>query len=81
MVMIKQAHLSGPVQGASWDAALNGWRVAGWREEVIISQAIVDRRETTELPVHIVPDKDGALVLYNDGSWDRSPFTTPKQDV
>ena len=80
MVMIKQAHLSGPVQDASWDSKLNGWRIAGWREEVVVSEAMVDRRETSELPVHIVPREDGALVLYNDGSWDRSPFTTSNVD-
>ena len=81
MAMIKQAHLSGPVQDASWDSKLKGWRIAGWREEVVVSEAMVDRRETSELPVHIVPRENGALVLYNDGSWDSSPFTTFNVDV
>ena len=47
-------------------------------EEVVVSPTILDRRATDELPVHIVPTGDGALVLYNDGSWEQSSFTPVK---
>ncbi len=66
--------LSGPVQNATWDSKIEGWRIAGWREEVVISDRVVDRRATKELPVHICPVVRSALVLFNDGSWETSPF-------
>ena len=72
--IMQQVQLSGPVQGAMWDANLEGWRIAGWREEVVLSQKLVNRRATQELPVHVCPFKGGALVLFNDGSWETSPF-------
>ena len=59
MAVVQQAQLSGPVQDATWDEQLNGWRVAGWREEVVVSPTILDRRATDELPVHIVPTETG----------------------
>lgn len=80
MAVVQQAQLSGPVQDATWDEQLNGWRVAGWREEVVVSPTILDRRATDELPVHIVPTGDGALVLYNDGSWEQSSFAPSGED-
>ena len=73
--MKQHVQLSGPVQGATWDAKQEGWRIAGWREEVVLSARRVDRRATRELPVHVCPFKDGALVLFNDGSWESSPLT------
>lgn len=72
--LVQQVKLSGPVQGASWDAELKGWRIAGWREEVIISSTHLERRATRELPIHIHPVHGGALVLFNDGTWESSPF-------
>ena len=80
MAVVQQAQLSGPVQDATWDEQLNGWRVAGWREEVVVSPTILDRRATDELPVHIVPTGAGALVLYNDGSWEQSSFAPSGED-
>ena len=73
-VVQQQIQLSGPVQAAMWDARLGGWRIAGWREEVILSEHMIDRRSTRELPVHVCPYKGGGLVLFNDGSWETSPF-------
>tara|TARA_X000001036_G_scaffold438888_1_gene488014 strand:+ start:762 stop:1712 length:951 start_codon:yes stop_codon:yes gene_type:complete len=74
MKLIKQVQLSGPVQGAVWDEQFHGWRIAGWREEIVLANKHHDRRATQELPVHIVPLGCGALILYNDGSWENSPF-------
>jgi hypothetical protein len=70
----QQIQLSGPVQDAMWDQHLGGWRIAGWREEVFLSDRMIDRRETRELPVHVCPFKGGGIVLFNDGSWETSPF-------
>ena len=74
MRVVKHAQLSGPVQSAVWDEQFNGWRVAGWREEIVLAPNHHERRATRELPVHIVPLGPGALVLFNDGSWENSPF-------
>jgi len=70
----QQVQLSGPVQSAMWDAERQGWRIAGWREEAILAPDLIDRRATRELPVHVCAFKGGALVLFNDGSWERSPY-------
>ena len=74
MSPIKQVRLSGPVQSAVYDEQAAGWRIAGWREEVVITRENEQRRPTKELPVHMVVMGSGALVLYNDGSWENSPF-------
>ena len=80
MAVVQQAQLSGPLQDATWDEQLNGWRVAGWREEVVVSPTILARRAPDDLPVHIVPTGAGALVLYNDGSWEQSSFAPSGED-
>tara|TARA_B100000900_G_scaffold42949_2_gene31961 strand:- start:1933 stop:2883 length:951 start_codon:yes stop_codon:yes gene_type:complete len=79
MNVVKQVQLGGPVQSGVWDEQFNGWRIAGWREEIVLSNNHHERRETRELPVHIVPLGCGALVLYNDGSWENSPFEFGRQ--
>lgn len=71
---VKQVRLSGPVQSAVYDKQADGWRIAGWREEIVITQTGEQRRGTHELPVHIILMGSGALLLYNDGSWENSPF-------
>ena len=71
---VKQVRLSGPVQSAVYDAQVPGWRIAGWREEIVITRENEQRRPTNELPAHMVVMGSGALVLYNDGSWENSPF-------
>ena len=53
---------------------MRGWRIAGWREEIVITRENEQRRPTNELPAHMVVMGSGALVLYNDGSWENSPF-------
>ena len=70
----QQVKLSGPVQSAMWDTERQGWRIAGWREEAILSASLTDRRATKELPIHICAIKGCAFVLFNDGSWERSPY-------
>jgi len=70
--VVHQIKLSGPVQHASWDARINGWRIAGWREECLVAKDRVERNETREIPVHIHPVGTGALLLFNDGQWGNS---------
>lgn len=65
---------SGPVQSAIWDHQWNGWRVAGWREELLLSPQQVARHPWEEIPVALIPVKNGALILFNDGSWANSAF-------
>lgn len=72
--LLQKALLSGPVQHATWDNRLLGWRIAGWREEAVMSALHTARRPTNEIPVHIHPVESGALILFNDGSWQNSSF-------
>ena len=70
--VVHQIKLSGPVQHASWDARINGWRIAGWREECLVAKDRVERNETREIPMHVHPVGTGALLLFNDGQWGNS---------
>ncbi len=72
--LLRTLKLNGPVQFASWDPILEGWRVAGWREELLITATRNERHQWEEIPVHIEPVKGGALILFNDGTWKNSPF-------
>ena len=71
---IKQLRLSGPVQSAVYDEQAAGWRIAGWREEVVITRENEHDVLPTNCRFMVVPMGSGALVLYNDGSWENSPF-------
>jgi len=72
--LVHRVQLSGPVQHARWDGVVGGWRIAGWREEIVLNTERYDRRETREIPVHVFLKDDNALLLYNDGSWEYSPL-------
>ena len=72
--IMHHVRLSGPVQFAVWDERFRGWRIAGWREEAWLGPHLCDRRETREIPIHIHPIGNGALLLFNDGSWENSAF-------
>ena len=73
---VRKLVLSGPVQGASWDVDADGWRIAGWREEIMLNAERCERAATREIPVHIEPIDGGAFVLFNDGTWGNSAFET-----
>jgi len=66
--------LSGPIQHAAWDDQLPGWRIAGWREEVVLGATVSDRKPTREIPIHIHVNGERPLVLFNDGTWASSQF-------
>jgi len=66
--------LSGPIQHATWDDQLPGWRIAGWREEVVLGTNICDRKPTREIPIHIHADGERVLLMFNDGTWANSSF-------
>ena len=72
--VVQRIQLNGPVQGAVWDPYISGWRLAGWREEVIISHQRTEQHAWNEIPVHIQPVKGGAMVLFNNGTWLNSHF-------
>jgi len=72
--LLRTIKLNGPIQFASWDPTLEGWRIAGWREELLITATRNERHQWDEIPVHIEPVKGGALVLFNNGTWKNSPF-------
>jgi len=77
----QHVQLSGPVQHAAWDERLQGWRIAGWREEACLRPGFCERKETREIPVHIHPEDSGALLLFNDGSWANSGFESLPQPM
>ena len=72
--LIAKVQSGGAVQSATWDEQWQGWRVAGWREEILISTERTERHAWDEIPVALLPVTNGALVLFNDGSWANSPF-------
>lgn len=72
--LLRTLKLNGPVQFAVWDETMEGWRIAGWREELLITALENQRHEWNEIPIHIEPVKGGALVLLNDGTWHNSTF-------
>jgi len=76
--LFRSMQLSGAVQYAVWDSNLEGWRIAGWREELLITSLKNHRQQWDEIPIHIEPVKGGALILLNDGSWQNSPFEASK---
>lgn len=75
--VVQRIQLKGPVQGAIWDSYARGWRLAGWREEVIISNQKIEQHACQEIPVHIQPVKGGAMILFNNGTWLNSHFESP----
>ena len=75
--VVQRIQLKGPVQGAIWDSYARGWRLAGWREEVIISNQKIEQHVCQEIPVHIQPVKGGAMILFNNGTWLNSHFESP----
>lgn len=75
--VVQRIQLKGPVQGAIWDSYVRGWRLAGWREEVIISNQKIEQHACQEIPVHIQPVKGGAMILFNNGTWLNSHFESP----
>ena len=75
--VVQRIQLKGPVQGAIWDSYVRGWRLAGWREEVIISNQKIEQHACQEIPVHIQPVKGGAMILFNNGTWLNSRFESP----
>ena len=72
--LVRTLKLNGPVQYAVWDSTMEGWRIAGWREELLITASENKRNEWNEIPIHIEPVKGGALILLNDGTWHNSVF-------
>ncbi|MBL6747963.1 MAG: hypothetical protein ISP85_03155 [Candidatus Poseidonia sp.] len=75
--IVQRIQLNGPVQGAIWDPFIHGWRLAGWREEVIISHRKTEQHAWEEIPIHIQPVKGGAMILFNNGTWLNSHFESP----
>ena len=64
--------LSGPVQDAKWDPTINGWRIAGWREEIVLTSHAIHRNETDEIPHRVVFAQGQTFILFNDGSWENA---------
>ena len=76
---VRRVQLRGPIQSAIWDHKLEGWRIAGWREEIILSRPQTETSETSEIPVHIHIQGSRTLILFNDGSWRNSVYSTSKK--
>lgn len=72
--IVQRVQLKGPVQSAVWDPHIPGWRLSGWREEVLISRRKTEQYTWEEIPVHIQPVKGGAMILFNNGTWSNSHF-------
>ena len=73
----RKLKLNGPVQSATWDGFIHGWRIAGWREELLLTDDVVSRQSWNEIPIHVHPVEGGSIVLFNDGTWANSPHEHP----
>ena len=77
---IVEGKLQGPVQHAFWIEDEKAWRVAGWREELLLSTQGVERIHMEEIPVHIMWKDQGAILLLNNGNWIESAFSPIQND-
>jgi hypothetical protein len=69
---VVEGKLGGPIQHAFWNEKEEAWRVAGWREELLLSHTGVQRSKMDEIPVHILWKNDQAYLLLNNGTWIQS---------
>ncbi len=71
-----QVHLKlkGPVQHAIWSSQHDAWHIAGWREEVLLSETNKERHVIDDLPVQILNYNDSSLLLMNNGAFVESSF-------
>ena len=70
----KQFKLKGPVQHAVWSEQHEAWHIAGWREEVLVSDTNMQRHIFDDIPVQLVEYNDSTLVLMNSGEFISSSF-------
>ncbi|DAC48001.1 MAG TPA: hypothetical protein D7H93_00055, partial [Candidatus Poseidoniales archaeon] len=77
---IVEGKLQGPIQHAFWNEDEKAWRVAGWREELLLSTQGVERIHMEEIPVHIMWKDQGAILLLNNGNWIDSAFGPIQND-
>jgi len=70
----KHFKLKGPVQHAVWSEQHEAWHIAGWREEVLVSETKDQRHVFNDIPVQIVAYNDSTLVLMNSGEFISSNF-------
>ena len=70
----KHFKLKGPVQHAIWSEQHEAWHIAGWREEVLVSDTKDQRHVFNEIPVQIFVHNDSTLILMNSGEFLPSNF-------
>ncbi|MFQ3316638.1 MAG: hypothetical protein ACI8T6_000049 [Candidatus Poseidoniaceae archaeon] len=70
----KHFKLKGPVQHAVWSEQHEAWHIAGWREEVLVSDTNMQRHIFDDIPVQLVEYNDSTLVLMNSGEFISSNF-------
>ncbi|MDA7845444.1 hypothetical protein N9A87_00150 [Euryarchaeota archaeon] len=71
---IAEGILAGPVQHARWDVEEAAWRMAGWREEIHLSESGFKRAKMDEIPVHVICMNNTTYILLNNGEWMVSNF-------
>lgn len=64
-----EGQLAGPVQHAFWNENESAWRIAGWREELYLSNKGIERKTMSEIPVHILEHNGRIFLLLNNGEW------------
>ena len=61
--------VGGPISAALWDEEVSGWRICGWRENLLWNDTELKRSERDELCVQLLKHPTGWKVLENTGRW------------
>lgn len=61
--------VGGPISAAVWDEEISGWRICGWRENLIWNENELKRWDLDELCVQLIKHPSGWKVLENTGQW------------
>ena len=63
------AGLRGPVNDAKYDCEIKGWRLIGWREDIIWTNENATYQDTEEIGVSLYNLRGKWMVLNNKGEW------------
>ncbi len=64
-----QQRFKGPVQHALWNEGKDGWNIAGWREEAMLTKDNCLQRTLDEIPVQVLEHKGKRLLVLNNGTF------------
>ena len=67
--------VKGPASYTIFDQEMNSWRIAGWRQEMLLGSDIQQTVENSEILVFTTKHDNRWLNLANSGEWTHSMLT------